>query len=170
MTNSGLTTATSWKRSDPSAGEEKHKEIKCQRMPELNKQASVTSAAPNGSAAPSRSALINGDWGHCFAKKGCTALKKLHLYSTLMCWDWYSHINSYIWSEWIKKLDSLSPQQIFRQCSRDSQGGTYFLRCSCSFRNSSVLLLLTPEPLLYVLKREPEYKSKIQGSYATIFL
>lgn len=28
---------------------------------------------------------------------------------------------------------------------------TYFLRCSCSFRNSSVLLLLTPEPLLYVL-------------------
>lgn len=30
-------------------------------MPELNKQASVTSAAPNGSAAPSRSALINGE-------------------------------------------------------------------------------------------------------------
>lgn len=31
---------------------------------------------------------------------------------------------------------------------------TYFLRCSCSFRNSSVLLLLTPEPLLYDLNRQ----------------
>ena len=30
--------------------------------------------------------------------------------------------------------------------------GSYFLRCSCSFRNSSVLLLFTPEPLLYVLR------------------
>lgn len=34
--------------------------------------------------------------------------------------------------------------------------GTYFLRCSCSFRNISVLLLLTPEPLLYVLRKGTE--------------
>lgn len=31
---------------------------------------------------------------------------------------------------------------------------SYFLRCSCSFRRSSVFLLFTPEPLLYDLNRK----------------
>ena len=34
---------------------------------------------------------------------------------------------------------------------------TYFRRCSCSFKNSSVLLLFTPDPLLYDLEENGEH-------------
>lgn len=80
-------------------------------------------------------------------------------YSTGNCWDWKLAPKSIIIKLFTSKLLTLSLHCFLKTCHRKVQD-TYFLRCSCSLRNNSVRLLLTPEPLLYVLEDTHRYTIK----------
>lgn len=67
---------------------------------------------------------------------------------------------SYI-SKWINKYGKLHSMHIF--------SNTYFRRCSCSFKNSSVLLLFTPDPLLYDLEQNRENLRTFVADSRTFF-
>lgn len=67
-----------------------------------------------------------------------------------------------------RKFRCFTPREVRQQRGNN----TYLRRCSCSFRNSSVLLLFTPEPLLYDLKSnrtEPQWELWLQGTSFALF-